>query len=467
VVVADDSSATVAESALPTTGGQVTGTHFHVLRQQLLRRRLHALGAVQRVSAVALMCSTVLAMTLVALVVFDRSPIGPDSTPTWRAVGGVVVFVGLLLALTVLAGTLNVAPTAGWAGRPGAVVDRLLPCVGLLVLAYSVVVLQPTYLGELMGTPAALPAVALWVVLAIACVYVSRREKRDTSGLFDKHRTARAAVPAVLILAILVGALAVGHSPAVVTNLLTPTLVLAAFSAIAVLPAVSAESAVKGLDALRNRGERAVRFVRRRPWLVTATAVFKLLVIVAVWGVWYLRRPGEIVLGSTLNAWVLASATAVIVMLLFVVDRHFGLAASDHPVVSRASGLLLGGSLGTLIAVSLIVATLGVIVRQPLPLIGVAVLLALAAATGGLRDRRARLASYAAAAVLAVVAATFLTHAPGAGGSVFSPSALNVPLVVSVLVVCLVIGLICVLVRIVRTRRFAWLVYVAPWWSGF
>jgi hypothetical protein len=38
---------------------------------------------------------------------------------------------------------------------------------------------------------------------------------------------------------------------------------------------------------------------------------------------------------------------------------------------------------------------------------------------------------------------------------------LNVPLVVSVLVVCLVIGLICVLVRIVRTRRFAWLVYVA------
>lgn len=77
MVVADDSSATVAESALPTTGGQVTGTHFHVLRQQLLRRRLHALGAVQRVSAVALMCSTVLAMTLVALVVFDRSPIGP------------------------------------------------------------------------------------------------------------------------------------------------------------------------------------------------------------------------------------------------------------------------------------------------------------------------------------------------------------------------------------------------------
>jgi len=461
----------VAESTLPIAGAPVTGTRFDVLRQQLLQRRLHALGAVQRLSAIAMMCSTVLAMTLVALVVFGRNLIGPipvdpnligpGPSETPHAVGGVVVFVGLLLALTVLAGTLDVAPTVGWAGRPIAAVDRLLPSVGLVVLTFSVLLLGPAYLGAQMRTGAVLPALALWLVLAIACVYVSRRVERDTAGLFDEHRTAKAAVPAVLILSIALGAIVIGRSSAVVTSLLTPTLLLAAFASIAVLPAVSAESAVKGLDAVRNRGERAVRFARRRPRLVAATAVFKLLVIVAVWAVYHLRRPTDVPLGSAPSAWVLASATAAFVMLLFVLDRRFGLAAADHPVVSRASGLLLGGSLGGLIAVSLVIGTLGVVIRQPLPLVGVAVLLALGAATGGIRDRKARLATYAVAAVLAILAAIFVTRAPGAGGSAFPPTVLNFALVGSLLAVGLAIGIVCMLVRIRRTRRFTWLVYVA------
>jgi hypothetical protein len=452
----------VADSTLKATDGAATATRFDVLRQQLLQRRLHALGGVHRVTAIAVMCSTVVAMTLVALVVFGHNVIGPDpSRTTWHAVGAVVVFVGLLLALTVLAGTLDLAPTAGWAGRPVAVIDRLLPFAGLVVLTYSVVLLQPAAVGEVMRTPVAVPAIALWLVFAVACVFVSRRVARSTSGLFDVQRTANVALPAVLILAMLVGAMAVGRSPDVAASLLMPTLVLAGFAAIAVLPAVSAESAVKGLDAVRNRGERAVRFARRRPWLVAATAVFKLLVIVAVWGVYHLRRPPGEVLGSTVSAWVLASATAVFVIVLFVLDRRFGLAAADHPVVSRTSGLLLGGSLGVLIAVACIVGTLGVVVRQPLPLIGVAVLLTLSAATGGLRNRRARLATYAVSAVLATFAAILFTRAHSAGGSAFSPTMLNIPVVGSVLAVGLATGIVCMVVRIRRTRRFTWLVYIA------
>lgn len=452
----------MADSTLQATDGAATATRFDVLRQQLLQRRLHALGGVQRVTAIAVMCSTVVAMTLVALVVFGHNVIGPDqSHTTWHAVGAVVVFVGLLLALTVLAGTLDLAPTAGWAGRPVAVIDRLLPFAGFVALAYSVVLLQPAAVGEVMRTPVVVPAIALWLVFAVACVFVSRRVARDTSGLFDVQRTAKTAVPAVLILAMLVGAMAVGRSPDVAANLLMPTLALAGFAAIAVLPAVSAEGAVKGLDAVRNRGERAVRFARRRPWLVAAAAVFKLLVIVAVWGVYHLRRPPGVVLGSTVSAWVLASTTAVFVMVLFILDRGFGLAAADHPVVSRTSGLLLGGSLGVLIAMACIVGTLGVVVRQPLPLIGVAVLLTLSSATGGLRNRRARLATYAVSAVLAILAAILFTRAHSAGGSAFSPTMLNFPVVGSVLGVGLAMGVVFMVVRIRRTRRFTWLVYVA------
>lgn len=448
----------MADSTLATAGAPVTGTRFDLVRQQLLQRRLHALSAAQRVSAIILMCSTVLAMTLVALVVFGHNLIGPTSTQTWHAVGGVVVFAGLLLALSVLAGTLDLPPPEGWAGRPIAAVDRLLPFAGLIVLTFSIMVLPPTTLAAMMRTHVVVPAIALWLAFALACVYVSRRVARDTSRLFDEQRTAKAAAPAVLIL---VGTLAVGRTPAIVTTLLIPALVLAAFAAIAVLPAVSAESTVKGLDAVRNRGERAVRFARRRPWLVAVTAVFKLLVIIAVWVVSSLRDISGGVPGSTLSAWILASVAAVFVMLLFVLDRRFGLAAADHPVVSRTTGLLVAGSLGGLIGVALVIGTLGVVVRQPLPLIGVAVLLVVGAATGGLRDRRARLAAYAAAAVLAILAAIFLTHEPGAGGSAFSPFVLNVPLVVSVLAVGLAIGIVCMLVRIRRTRRYTWLVYVA------
>jgi hypothetical protein len=452
----------VADSTLVTPGAPVTGTRFDVLRQQLLQRRLHALGTAQRVAAIAVMCSSIVAMTLVALLVFGRNLIGPDSGhATWHALGAVVVFVGLLLALTVLAGTLDVTPTAGSAGRPMAAVDRFLPFAGLVALAYSIVLLQPAAVAQVMRMPVAVPVVVLWLAFALACVFVSRRVARDASGLFDEQRTAKAAVPAVLLLAMVVGAMAVTHSPDVAASLLMPTLVLAAFAAIAVLPAVSAESAVRGLDAVRNRGERAVRFTRRRPWLVAATAVFKLVVIVAVWGVYHFRKPPGAVLGSTVSAWVLASATAVFVLALFVLDRRFGLAAADHPVVSRTSGLLLGGSLGGLIAVACIVGTLGVVVRQPLPLIGVAVLVTLSAATGGLRNRRARSATYAVSAVLSILAAILFTRAHSAGGSAFSPTMLNFPVVGSVLAVGLAIGIVCMVVRIRRTRRFTWLVYVA------
>ena len=269
------------------------------------------------------------------------------------------------------------------------------------------------------------------------------------------------AVPAILILAILVGAVAVGRSPLVVSTLLMPTLALAGFAAIAVLPAVSAESAVKGLDAVRNRGERAVRFARRRPRLVAATAVLKLLVIVVIWVVSSVRNIDAGVPGSTPSAWLLASATAVFVVVLFVLDRRLGLAAADHPVVSRTSGLLLGGSLVGLIAVSLFIGTFGAVVRQPLPLVGIAVLLALGAVTGGLRDRRARLATYAAAAVLAILAAIFLTRPPDAGSSGLAPNVVNLPLAVFVLAVGLAVGFVFMLVRIRRTRRSTWLVYVA------
>jgi hypothetical protein len=452
----------VADSTLQATGAPVTTTRFDELRQQLLQRRLHELGVAARIVAIAVMCSTVIAMTLVALLIFGHNLVGPDLSHTTRhAVGGAVVFIGLLLALTVLAGTLDVTPTAGWARRPVSVVDRLLPFTGLIALVFSVALAQPTSLGEAMRTPVAVPAVALWLAFAVTCVYVSRRAARDSSGLFDERRTAKVAVPGVLILAILVGAIAVGHSPAVVATLLIPSLAIAAFAAIVVLPAVSAESAVKGLDAVRNRGERAVRFARHRPWLVAATAVVKLLVIGAVWGVWHVRRPNDPVLGSTVGIWVLASAAAVFVLLIFVFDRRFGIAAADHPVVSRTSGLLLGAALGGLIAVVFIFGTLGAVVRQPLPLIGIAVLLALGAATGRLGDRRARLAIYAAAAVLAILAAIFLTRAPGEANSAFSPKVVSVPVVVSVLAVGLASSFAFVVVRIRRTRRYAWFVHVA------
>lgn len=452
----------MADPTLATAGAPVTGTRFDVLRQQLLQRRLHALGAAQRVSAIILMCSTILAMTLVTLLIFGCNLIGPDPAHATRhALGAVVVFVGLLLALTVLAGTLDVTPTAGWARGPATVVDRLLPFAGLVAVAYSAVLLQPVALGQVMRTPVETPAIALWLVLAVACVYASRRVARSDSGLFDAQRMTKAAVPAILLLVMLVGAMAVAQSPDVATTLLMPTLVLAAFSAIAVLPAVGAESAVKGLDAVRNRGERAVRFARRRPWLVAATAAFKLLVIIAIWIVSSVRGSSGGVPGSTLSAWLPATAAAVFVMVLFVRDRRFGLAATDHPVVSRASGLLLGGSLGGLIAVTCILGTLGVVVKQPLPLIGAVVLLTLGAATGGLRDRRARLATYGVAAVLAVLTAIVLTHGHSTGGSAFSPKMLSVPVVVSVLAVGLAIGFVFMLVRIRRTRRFTWLVQIA------
>ncbi|HEX7826381.1 MAG TPA: hypothetical protein VF477_15880 [Mycobacterium sp.] len=398
-------------------------------------------------------------MTFVALLVFGHNLISRDSTATWHAVGGVVVFVGLFLALTVLAGTLDVRRLAGWAGRSMAAVDRLLPFAGLIAVAYSATLLQL----------AVAPAVALWLVFAVACLFVSRRAVRDDSGVFDDPRTAKVGVPAVLLLVVLVLAMAVSRSLDDATVLLTPTMVLAAFAAIAVLPAVSAEGAVKGLDAVRNRGERAVRFARRRPWLVAATAVVKLLVIVAVWVVSDRKNIPGGVPGSTLAAWVLASVAAVLVMVLFVLDRRFGLAAADHPVVSRASGLLLGGSLGCLVVVVCVVATLGVVVKQPLPLIGVAVLLALGVATGSLRGRRARLVAYGLASILAMLAAILVTRVHGAGGSAVSPTMFNGTVVVSVLAVGLAIGFVVMLVQICRTRRFAWLVHVAAvvFWMVF
>jgi hypothetical protein len=427
------------------------------LRKGLRDRRLNEIAPAHRALALTLIGFSGVAVVLTSLLIFGRGPVNPAKPGFWYDVSGMVIFIGLLLPLTTFAGAFRAPAARGATGRMWAGLEWLLPYGGLVVLVASVTLIDLSALASKVGMVASL---GLWFCLAVTSVYVLHRFGRATPDLLDPKRTAAVGVPTLLTLTLVLVVLIAEGSESVVTVMLKPALVLAALTSVVFLPAVAVGGAAKGLDAIRNRGERGVRFLRVRPWQVVTLGVVKIGVIVILWALSRSRSPTHSPLGSSLGAWLLAGGTALAVTVLFGVNHRVRLNKSDHLTVSRTAGILVGGSLAPLVALCIVVAISLVLVRQPVMLIGVAAVIGIALLAGRARAHRARLVAYASAAIVAMGAAVLIPRPVRVGGTPSPEFGLTILVGGAVIGVGLLAGVAAIVVIAIRRRRYAWLIYL-------
>ena len=341
----------------------------------------------------------------------------------------------------------------------------MLPTLGLVFLAI-VVVLEDDGLRTSSESNWPFTRIVMWVGFAAACLYVARRRRPHSAALVDGDRALRVALPVMLVIAVVATPVTAGSSLWNTTLLLLGVLSVILNLGISAAIGILVTLTVKGLEATRDRGKRVSAFIGERKRMLLAIVGAKLLGILLVWALRRTLVPDEPVLDLSLATCVMATIAAAIVVVLLVIDSHVRLSRSDHEVVSRFSGIVVGGALSCGFAAALLIGVgTSAIATRPLSLIGAALLLALAVALSGVRRWPARVTAYAILVVAgAVVAVTWAARPTSAlpmfdGGDESMARLVTTGGVVALLAV--VVALIWIVVASIMSRRFGWITYVA------
>ncbi len=400
-----------------------------------------------RVATIAVTLSTAMGMCLAAAFVVDRTPLDSGSPAFARTLGGTAVLAALLLALAVLSEPATSPAKA--TSRLVRTAISLQPYAVFAVLAAWAILLRPTDRGLTRFDRVTVLA-ALWTAFAVACVFVLNRGD-DGTGRMRKRGTVISVMPAVLGLCAVLAVLVVRRSAAQVDVVLLPGMLIFAIASVAILPAVSVQGAVKGLDTMRRRGERAVRFARDRPWLIVGCATAKLIAIGVIWLASPVPDASRPVMDTSWPAWVLSGVAATLTLALFAVDKRAGLSAMDQHALSRTAGWLVGSSLGVLVATAFAIGMISNLVQQPLAIVAGAAVLGLGAAVGCLSRRSARGISYLLVVLSAAGLAVLMGTDPVAERAPLAD--ITEPLAWVALGAGLVVGALWILIRRARSPR--------------
>ena len=419
----------------------------------------------------ALVVTSLGAMTWIGLSVVGTGPIGPPAKDVAHAASAVVIFAGLALASAVLAGAVRMpgAP-AGFRGRLARLAVWLLPTAGLILLAICVVLMDD---GLRTSQEAGWPYIRIftWVSLGTACLYVLRPRRAHMDGLVDADRALRVALPAMLVIAIAATPVTAGLSPWYVSLLLLGVFSVVMDLGISAIIGILFALTVKGLEATRDRGKLVSARVGTNRRTLLAVIGVKLVALLLIWAAWHAKAPGDTVLDLSLPSCVMATAAAAIVVILFAIDGHVRLSTSDHEVVSRYSGIVLGGALSFGFSAALLIGlAASAIPTRPMSLIGAALLLALAVWLARARRLGAVVAAYVTVMVAGAVSAIALASRPVVAYPVFDGGDESMQILrgaaIGIAIIGVGIAVIWILVACIVSRRFGWLVYVGQFWCG-
>lgn len=447
--------------------GFITGhghRYFARLRRANANRQLNTLPPAHRSVVLGLVGAIALAVLLMALFLLGAGPLDWYASVRQRTAAGVTILGGATLGFAVLAGTLRVAPSL----PPGprvlvAAFLRILPLAGLFAVVISVIAVDRDVVRNYAGTGTWL---AMWLSLAVACVYVLRRGNRSPHGVLDPDRATRVVLPAVLLAAVSALPLAFGRQVDVTLQLLTPAILITAIATGPLLFGVLFAGIVGGLQATKDRGERLARAVERHTGVVMLLVIGKLAAIAIVWTLWHFL-PHKSADGSALTwslpSWLAAATAAGIVILLFVINGHIRLSVWDHPAVTRVSGLLVGGAIGVAFGTGFVIAISGVFgPARPFIFLGLGALVTLGFLSRRAQRTRGRTAAYLAAAGIAVATALALTPLSTMAASPPIGKAVTDPLEVvmrAIMLLALIAAAVWLFVSAITRRRFGWLTY--------
>ncbi|KLO31564.1 hypothetical protein ABW16_01610 [Mycolicibacter heraklionensis] len=379
-------------------------SRYQRLAHGIAERRLTGLTRGERAAVLLLIGMSGIAVFISALMVFDKSAVDVKSEPTWHGVNGVMILGGLAVSTSLLAAALRPSEKSGASGRVLTATAAALPYGGLAALCLTVLFLDLTSLGA----ASTMLALAFWICLAAGCLWAVRRAPTLPARLLERSQAMKVLVPAALLLLLAALAAVVGRSTWIVEWVLAPTLILVAFSAVAVLPALSTVGAAKGLETLHNRGTKVAEKVRVRPWTLFGMGLAKLAIITWLWLAYRSQGQSGSKVGTSWSAWIAGVALALLVMTLFSVNRRLTFSDSDHLTVSRTTGLLVGAALIPIVVVAFVS---GVRTTRPdklLTIIAIAIVIIAAVVASRMEQRRQRIAAVAATLALAVFSSLWL-----------------------------------------------------------
>jgi hypothetical protein len=436
------------------------------VRQRLSRRRLQALAPYDRAIVLALVVASLIAMTWIALSTLDAGPIRPDASDGSRAASAVALFAGFALAMAVAAGSVEVVEGLpgfrGWFLRLGI---WFLPTTGLVLLAICVVLVDDG-LRTAQDSNWPYTRLVMWVSLAVACLYVARPRRPRSEGLVDADRALRVVVPAMLVVVIVATPVTTGSSFWDITLLLLGVLSTISNLGISALIGILVTLTVKGLETTQARGKLISAYFGQRQRTLVAIVGAKLLGIFAIWFAYRTLSPGDAVLELSLASWIMAFIAAAVAVALFAVDGHVQLSTSDHDVISRYSGIVLGAALTLGFSAALVIGVMGSAVpTRPWGLIGASLLMGSAVVLARFRSWPAAAVAYVVAISLGAASAILLSGRrvfalPIFDGSDDSMSVLT-GIGAGVAMLATAIAVIWIIVACIVSRRFGWLVYLA------
>ncbi len=186
-----------------------------------------------------------------------------------------------------------------------------------------------------------------------------------------------------------------------------------------------------------------------------------------VWWLWRLRTDDSTdvpALTWSLSGWLAAAAAAAIVVGLLAINGYINISVSNHPVVTRYSGLLVGCAVGIAVGTALVFGIGGAFGPvRPRVFLGVIALVALGALAGRLRNPKARVAGYLSALTLAAIITfgltplTSLAASPAMGNDVTDPAVVLAKLI---FLPALIFAAVWLIVSAIRRRQSGWLTYL-------
>ena len=437
-----------------------------LVRRRIAERSLRELPRVDRWLIAAMMTATALAMIALSATVLGGGPLDVSASPRVRAVAAVLIFAALTLATAVLAGAVRApAPGGGLPERFAALGVRLLPSAGLILFGLVVVMLDEDIRTDAQPVWVAFRAV-LWLGFGISCVYVLRRPSSTTDRSIHVDRALRIVLPGLLLVVPLALPMATGYRTVTISLTLKPILLFGGYVGLAVATGLLASLALRGLEDTRSHGDVVARFVGTRKSLILGVVAAKVAVLFLTWLAYRVFRPDSVIVDFTGKPMILATVTAMIVIVLFVIDSRISISVADHATVTRFAAAAVGAAnlVGFVVAV-VVILLLGTLAPRFPIVVGLGGLLmwGFVAARWG---RRGALVGAFVVAAVASVATAFLVGSgrplsvpefdagdPDNAGAILGPAGL--------VLIALAIGVIVWIVRSsVRRRAYGWLTYL-------
>lgn len=442
--------------AEPGAVGNAPGWRARIAREfrvALSRRRLAVLPRATRGWLALLAVTTGASAALIVAAVFGAPLLVGDVW--WRLTTGLICLAAYTTALAAVAmnwgeGTPASGGRHRWSARMAL---GLLGLGGIcVVLLRDVPVLRATRpaFADVVG-------LGLWTGLA-CCAYALLRRPAPAK----RHPAAVNTLlviggPAVAIAAVAVSTGLVGDTTMALQILGAP-LVVASLAAVCIVPTILVRAGLDGLATARERGDRVAQVLRENPRMAPAVLASKAVLLVAVAGLVPVWLPGNRLVSTHPMSWVAAFVTASLVVLLLWFEQRGWPAEQDHRALRGGGGLLVAVPLGVLAGLAGVAGLIPVVVQQPWPASGLALVVLLTwAAARWAPD----LAGWFLAAVTGLALATTAGRRDGAAGP---PSALpELTLDFTVLVLAIGLGVVAtgLVVTAIATRRFRLLAYLA------